>query len=316
MGLGSPGLFRFGIIAAALMLPTLGQCQAFEFSGSIQTAFVSGTLKGKLKNGERFYRTHVSASKGNWTAKASYWNYVFCDWHELDETNIQYSTDQYTATIGRFLMPVGQANWDDQWYSSFVFVPLIEGHVYGGRKVLERTSTGAQFDLIAGANNYNLSLTNSDPQVNQPIASRLDRTSFRWKTYKSGVQFGLSALADSATLGKKEQLLVADIRYTVPHLIVRGELLGYQSPTQRNSGFFVDANFRPRNWQDLTLSLRFEQLSSHLPTETKQEAWTLAAKARLPFESTLLINYTGGPDMGRLTLGGGWSFGLNKTFRF
>jgi hypothetical protein len=42
----------------------------------------------------------------------------------------------------------------------------------------------------------------------------------------------------------------------------------------------------------------------------------LAAKIELKSDTVFNINYSGGPDMNRVTLGGGFSLHLQKTFKF
>jgi hypothetical protein len=290
--------------------------QEINLTGSFQQALVSGRLGQQLKSGERFNRSLVNAESGNWAAKASFWNYVFCKWNELDETTLSYSDPKFRARIGRFILPVGQSNWDDQWYSNFVFIPMVESQRYGDHKFLQRTSTGADIDFGSGANSFRLALTSSRAQVNQLMPDKIDRASLRWNHSLKNTIFGLSTYTDTNFKGDEEQMHIADIRWTVPHWIVRGEGLHYQSAVQKFSGYFLDISHRPANWEDVTFALRFERMSSLRGTRSDIRSWALAAKTRLPWDMTLLVNYMGGPDMNRIGIGGGWAFGLNKTFQF
>ncbi|MBS1728213.1 MAG: hypothetical protein JST51_15955 [Armatimonadetes bacterium] len=290
--------------------------QGVDWSGSIQQAFVSGRQKSDYRQGERFNRFQLTASSGNWTAKASYWNYSFCHWHELDNTTLGYSVGNTSAEVGRFLLPVGQVTWDNQWYSNFVFVPLIESHTYGDQKLLERTTLGAKVQTIQGNDTYEASVTSSNELVSHLFADKLNRVSLRWSRYHNGSIVGLSGFFDTDTLGSEEQMLMFDYRWTVPHWIVTTEMAAYQAPGTRMAGYVLDVNHRPKNWQDVTLAFRLERKSTMGTSPSRQETWTAAVKTRLPWDMTLLTNYTGGPGTNQVSLGGPWTVGLYKTIRF
>ncbi len=290
--------------------------QQATVSGSLQAAGVSGKFFGDRKTSERFNRSQIQIEQGSWLATASIWNYSFCDWHDLDETNLAYRSGSKQVKVGRFLNPVGMSTWDDQWYSAFVFVPNLELNTYGARKVLERTVTGLQFDSTVGANSFKFSATSSTFQQNQLLPDKLDRLSARWTHFNKGTVYGAGVLLDQDQLGGQEQLIALDVRHTIPHWIFRGQVVGYSTQTTRSNGFFTEVTHRQSGWEDLTLGLRHEGTLNMVGTPGWLFATTASAKVELPFGTTFLANYTFGPDMNRQPLGGGISFGLSKTLKF
>ncbi len=303
-------------ITAASMVVGASSGQNPSVTGSVQTALVSGLNGGQLQTTDRFTRTQVQLEQGNWLATASIWNYSFCDWNDLDETNFAYRWGARQIKFGRFLNPVTMSTWDDQWYSSFVFVPNLELNAYSGRKLLERTVTGIQLDSNVGSNAFKFSATSSDFQQNQLLPDKLNRLSARWTHFKKGTLFGAGILLDPDHKGGQEQMIALDIRHTIPHWIFRGQVLGYQSATARSNGFFTELTHRPSGWEDLTLGLRHEGTLGFMGSNAWIFATTASAKVELPMGTTFLANYTFGPDMNRQPLGGGLSFGLSKTIKF
>jgi hypothetical protein len=304
------GLVAFCIVSSGI------SAQNVELSGSVQTAGVAGRSFGDFKTTHRFTRYQARAESGNWKAVASLWDYDFCNWRDLDETNIAYSWNDRQIKLGRFLNPVGMSTWDDQWYSSFVFVPLLELNSYAGRKIFERTVVGVQFDSTTGSSGIKLSATSSDFQQNQLFANKLDRVSVRYTHFDRGTLYGASILTDSSVRGSQEQLVAFDVRHTIPHWIARGQIIGYRNNNERANGFFTEITHRKSGWEDLTLGLRYEGMLGFMNSNQWLFATTASAKIELEQQFTLQINYTFGPDMNRQPLGGGLAFGLSKTVRF
>jgi len=287
-----------------------------QFGGYVEQFYVSGRLVGKIKTEDRFTRVNGSAEWKNWRLALSYWAYEFCGWRDLDETTIQYQSGRVSTKFGRFIPAIAQANWDDQWYSGFVYLPLAESQVYSGRRLLERTSPGAQVDIELPKGTLQVALIDADPQIRRPLPRSLDRASIRYQTTIGGVLTGVSSFGDSAVAGKTEQLRAIDFRYSKPQWITRGAVSSYQSKDQKIAAYFVDVYHRPKGWNDVTLLLRTEGASTKGVTKKEEYLITLGLKVKLPQEFLLNANYTFGAGSDRLTLGGGFAFGLIKNIRF
>jgi hypothetical protein len=310
---------RFGWTFVAACLASLALAQGPEkpeFSGIIEQFFASGGFGDSHKTRDRFTRILGKVEWGKWEAKASFWYYPYCFWHERDETTIAYTEGNTRMRVGRFILPIGQATWDDQWYSGLVYIPHIQFANYQGRKILERTSVGAEIEHQMGPHQVKLALTSPRAEVNHILPSKWTRGTVRLSTYRDGVTYGVSAFADTESFGDDERLLAADIRLTRPQWVLRGEIIDYRSPGQKRSGYYIDLYVRPKGWTTVTFVGRYEVLRTKTASFSRRELWTAGAKFRLPEDIFFLANYTGGPDMNRIFLGGNWAFGLSKAVRF
>ena len=112
-------------------------------------------------------------------------------------------------------------------------------------------------------------------------------------------------------------MLSLDVRWAVPHWGGRAEVLGYSEDGDTTKGFFVDVYHRPKGWTDVTLLGRYQGIDVDSGRYGgRHELLTLGAKVRAPFETTVAVNYTFGPGMNDVFLGGGWAIGVSRTFRF
>lgn len=284
-----------------------------RLSGSFEQFFVSGKFFGDRVTRQRLTRTRVEANHGNFGLVGTYWQYPSCGFDDLDETHFNFQSRNFSAKAGKFLPPIGQTNWDDQWYSGFVFLPLVETATYGSGKILFRTVAGVQADVPSSAGTFQFSAFNSDQDARTINMSKLDRFTVRGQTTFKNAIFGVTRLSSPTSAGQGAQAWVTDIRWSVPQWIVKGEYMDYRQAGSDVRGFFFDAFHRPKGWSDVTLMSRVERLRD----KTGQtSAWTVGAKIRLPEEFFFNANYTAGPNQNSLMLGGGWSLGLFKIVNF
>ncbi len=290
--------------------------QPVRLSGSFEEFFASAGWGDVYKSRDRFFRLSLNAEFGKWSATASYWDYPYCYWYEIDETNLKYEDNGFSAKIGRFRLPIGLSDWYDQWYSGFVQLPLVEYYFYGASQPLERTNTGIEAEQTLGAHRVQLAITDAEPLYNRVFAKRLDRLSGRYSYYDNGLTVGISGFVDSPGRGSNGTFTALDARYTIPNWILKGEQVWYRGTNQREDGYFVELSHRLKGLTNVTLVGRYEQIRIQEPAEKRMEAWTIGSRIRLPWEITVQANYTGGPDMNRVFFGGGWALGLYKDFRF
>lgn len=309
-----------GEIAGLMLAATVGVAQGqdqsnFQVRTTWEQVFVSGRVVNEPKTRDRFGRLQSTITRGQWSLRASYWDYTSCGWYDLDETTLTYSSKALQIRIGRFIAPIGQANWDDQWYSGFVFVPLIEGATYPTAKLAERTSAGIDLTWQNDADSFRVAVTSRNPNYGRPFADRLDAAAMRYERSIENLQVGLSTRVDTGSMGRDDQIRSADLRWTKDHVIVRAEWLGNSTAGLRKEGFFCDFTYRPVGWQDVTPVFRWERLTD-FATASQLESYIVGLKIRLPGDAWLYSNYAFGPAMSKTPLGGGWSFALLRTFRF
>jgi len=288
----------------------------FRTQGSFEQAFTSGKFLGANQTRDRFTRVQGIVDYKNWTATVSYWAYPYCGWFDLDETTLAFASGNSSFKAGRFLPPIAQVSWDDQWYSGFVYVPLIEGSMLGGRKVFERTSAGVQWDVQDRNQLLIMSMFGSNPNYDRLAPKKLDRAAIRYQVYRDGVILGASYMSDTEDRGAKEQVRSVDFRWTKPQWMVRGSFISYLSPSQVADGFFVDIAHRPKGWTDVTGLFRIESFRESRSSSKDQTLYTAGAKVRLPLQASAYINYSFGPSINKVVLGGGWAVSLTRTYRF
>jgi hypothetical protein len=284
-----------------------------EVNGSVEQFFVGSRFLGSPTYRDRFTRVLVQAESGAWKATAAQWYYPFCRWDDLDETNLQYQSGKNTFKIGRFLPSLGQTNWDDQWYSGFVHLPLVESNVYNGRRLLERTSAGIQWEYRNNNDTLTISGIGKTAQSNNVFSNQIKRYTAHWQRFDNRSIYGLSILTDLDRREREEQMIVLDYRYTIPQWIFRGEYVNYSSQTDSSEGGFFDIYHRPKGWTDVTLVGRYESFASQ---KGRNSYITPGVKIRTPYETTLSINYMSSPNINSTILGGGWALSINKTINF
>jgi hypothetical protein len=308
------GVLAGTVAASAIARPV--PVDDVTFSGLIEQFTINGRFGKSLKTRDRFTRIAIAAETGKWEFKGTYWYYPFWGWYDLDETHISYREDNFSWRIGRFMPAIGLTDWEDQWYSGFNFLPLTQMSTFSGRKLGYRTVPGTEFSYQYGNEQIKASLTSSQMEQGRFLASRFDRASLRYTWYQNGLTLGASGLMDLSNHGSTEQMLAADARYTTGHWIFRGEYRTYLSPTRKVQGGYVDGTFRFPGAANFTLVGRAEVFRSQGTPKSSVIGYTLGAKARLPFDFVIYLNYSFGPDMNRIFLGQGWSIALNRSFRF
>ena len=283
---------------------------------SVEQFFVSGNFKNQPRTRDRWTRPLISVESGDWKATVSHWYYPACGWYDLDETNLQYSQKNWSAKVGRFIPPVAQANWEDQWFTGFVFLPFVEFNNFGTRKLLVRTSAGAELDYTSGNDNFSFAAMGCDPQTGRLFPNTLNRTFLKWQRSINNLSLGASTMFDPSSFGREETLRAFDFRWTVPNWIVKGTYLGAINSTESREGFYIDVMHRPKGWQDVTVLLRYENSILNTTSNVHTEMITPGVKVRLPQDASVYINYGFGPSMSTTAFGGGWEFALVKAFNF
>lgn len=307
------------LAATALCLAVSGAFAQDEVrvSGQVEKHFVYGTLADEYRLADRYTRSLIDVEKGPWSLRAAYWSYPFCDFHEVDDTKLSYQGNGWSATIGRFRLPASPSNWYDQWTTGFNMLPMIEMGAMAGRQPYMRTIVGIKAEGQSGPHGWSVSLTDAAQLQDRLLPEKLDRASLRYTYFDGSTVYGVYGLFDTEDFGAEEQILGADFRWTAPGWTVRGHGLTHTSDIDKTRGYYVEAVHRPQGWSHVSLVGRWDEYwNEAVGASTKLESWLVGAKARLPDEWFVGLNYRGGPDRADLPLLGGWSIDLGKTFRF
>ncbi len=303
--------------------------QDLRLQGTIETAFVSAKRSGELKSGHRYTRTQLSAEQGPWRAEASWWAYPYCDFHTLDETSLQFNGAYWSATAGRFRLPVGQHSWDDQWYSPFIFLARLELQTYEGGKRLSHTSPGYLFEYWQGMDQFQLGLTTSQAQPSSLLPKTVNRAALRWQKFAAPFIVGISAFVDPSDIGNQETMMALDARWSQPNWLARAVFLSRRndgstftdydgtiiSTAGHQESLFIDTTYRPPGVTNLQLGLRWDLWRS-ISSDSQSETMTLGIQYGLGSGIDAAVNYTFGPNKSDQKFGGGWAFQVLKFHRF
>lgn len=307
---------NFVSVCAILSATATAQVAPIHTEGTVEQFFTNGRNFGENTTRDAFTRAQLAFDSGNWRLTGTYWYFPSYGWYDLDETTLEYSDSHQRARIGRFIPPIGLANWDEQWYSGFVYQPNIEAYIFTNRWLTLRTSPGLDYETHWGNDQIRIAWFGSDANYRRLFAKNLDRAAVRYQTNYRGLIAGLTYESDLSDNGKDEHLKALDLQWTAPHWILRGEVLGYSSDYGNVNGYFVDVSHRPQGWQDVTLLLRLEDFHATGANARRAQLVTPGVKVRLPFDIGLDVNYNEGPGMRSTPWGGGWALALYRTFRF
>ena len=180
----------------------------------------------------------------------------------LDENYLQLDRSGSRWRLGRLRAAFGQSDWDDNYYSGLVNMPLMRVTMFAPGFMLSRFDSGLEFRGGGGELEYHAGLVDAASGRNQILPERPNHLLARVQTFQVGAIIGLSALTGPSAVGT--ELLNLDWRWSSPQWIVRGELLRGRARRQPARGFFVDAYFRPLRQSRTTLLARLES-SSNMP---------------------------------------------------
>ena len=216
-----------------------------SLSGVIETY---GVANSNIRGGSQQmswaeFRARVSH---NWSVTWS--GYDAGSYSGYDESYARYELDNWSIRAGRLRTSFGFSDWSELFYNGFNHKPLIREMNIVGKTWLDRDDAGAEFTVNSGALQLQASAVQTQLTRAQVGASGIDHGTL---TAQYGVgPFILGAEALWAT-DWTQKVYGANIRYTIPHWIFKGEYFEGVGPTGA-SGSYIDATYR---------------LPSHLRTE-------------------------------------------------
>lgn len=287
-----------------------------NITGQIEIAAVAATVSGRFSANHRFTRTQVKYEDGPLTVVGSWYDYDLCKFEEVDETYIAYRWGEIEAKAGRFYAPIGLTSWYDQWYAGFVHLPMQEKHAYANSFFKEHTATGLQFDMARGPSRLQIAAISEDLERNCIFPSNLGNLVARFQHYRGNLVAGVTAGADTDSLGGERLLIALDFRYTVPGWVFRAEFIQFDGDADDSRGYFVDAVYRVPRHENLSLVARHQRFDSRSVGGEDIEVHTMGFKLRMPYDAFLTGSYTFGPGINKLAIGPKWAFGMLITIRF
>ena len=271
--------------------------RSFNASGGRNRSGVYGAelnVQGKLGKG---WRVHFEGAQNNakslTTAGAVFNQFI------TQQANVEYLAGKQSFSAGVVRLPFGLYDHRETYASGLIDYPLLRGD--SALQALDWGVTGAKYTGFKGNTQWETSAfggTGAGMWGNQNnvsgIASRL-------QTYYKGVIVGLSRWDGStSTAGKGQEgthLTGVDVRYTRPHLLLRGEYMAGDHAGQKSHGFSIDAFYHLPKFERWTLSTRWEAFQPSTNTTTTRQL-TVGVRYTLSKDWMLALNWrkNNGPD--------------------
>jgi len=268
----------------------------------------------QAKERARWLSTEVEMSP-TFRAVLGYFNATLSSFEMLDENYVELGEGS-TIKFGRFRPKYGTTTWADEWYTGFIFAPLIHFPPTFGTTRLERYDTGLAVHGGTPELEYDVAWVDTATTPFQLTPDRMDHVVARLQTFKFGAVLGANAMIGPRGLGDGEKSYGLDIRWTFPQWQVWAEQDWAHGLAADSSGYFVNVFFNPFNLPHTTFLARVQDFAVG---GAKPDKWNLVTVgAKQVFNSTMTghLNYTFGPDAARLSQGQGWSIQVLATFKF
>ncbi len=294
------------------------QQTAGKISGEYEDYLLAFRRGTKFIGRERAARLKISYDSGPFEVVASYYTAPAFHSQSLNESWFGYKRSAYTVRLGQLMLPIGQSDWDDQWYDPANTFPSVETYPFIKNTSLNSTTPSLMAVGSNGAEQLAVSAFGiaSAPSEykNNLVSDAVDGLAARYQRYFANTIIGVSTAQSLPGRTRDAGLYCVDGRYTIPHLVTRGEFLWNTRPTDRSQGGFITFTYRGDHWSDASLFFRFQML--HQQSGIFDQREVLGAKIRAPYDFTVNINYTMGPHMGAFRSGAGWSVQLYRVYRF
>lgn len=177
--------------------------------------------------------------------------------------SVKDGTHEYRA--GRFRVPFGIINREEVEYSGFIDIPLMKDESVRGFR-LARVDTGLMAMGGSPTLRYEAAVINGtdssqfvDNNSSKDVCVRLQTFHGRWIT---GVNWYSGSVEDGTSIPPADRDVHEyglDWRYTIPNLIVRGELGLGDIGGQRTLGWHTDLLYHTPSVENLTLLVRYDR---------------------------------------------------------
>ncbi len=281
---------RLAVLVGASLAAKVGTCQDLpKLSGVVETYWLSNS------NARGSYQMNTWAElkariNSNWSAVWS--GYDAQSFAGYDESYVRYEVDAGSVRVGRLRSSFGFSDWSELLYSGINHRPLVRECNLVGKIKLDRDDSGAEASANFGPLQIQAAMIDTGLTRAQVGPDKLDHATVT-------AQYGLGqVILGGEFLGKTdltEKLVGANVRYTVPHWIFKGEFfegIGAQS----GSGGYLDAIYRIPYRLRTEVVARVEQVH---PWKADDDTvlTTLGIRHIVNQNLTLNLNYGWGKDL-------------------
>jgi hypothetical protein len=248
-------MLRRSIAISIVSLGILASSRA-QVSGTVETYFQSDAQKRGIQQLlswaelEHDVNSHVRAT-------VSYIRLPGFDM--LDESYIGLSQAEDFLRLGRIRTAFGFSDWSDAYYNGFNHIPLIRSNPLIEGLRLMRDDAGAEVTFGGPKLQVQASMVDSSLNRFQYVPREISTSTMRAQTTLGAFIVGLDALWRFST---GDEIVGIDVRWSAPHLVVRGEFMAGIGSDDTASGFYVDGTYRVPGVERTQLVGRIERYSS------------------------------------------------------
>lgn len=234
----------------------------------------------------------------------------------LDENFLSLSFDKAEVWIGRIRTPFGHNTWDDAWYWGTTFRPLVQTMPVADLRSILRLDTGISVHAYLGTFLVQASAIDATSDRWQVLPEKIDHYALRAETSFGNAIVAFNGLVGDRWFGKDAPKAYGlDFRYSLPNVLLRGELLANSKDGSTAGGGYLDAAFKIVGLPKLTLLARYD--FNRLPGKNETlQLHTLGAKYALTPNIVLMVAYGFGPSNPATHDLKGWSSMVMFRYRF
>ena len=238
-----------GFISLAMLSSAFAQ-----LTGTVETYFQSDSQKRGVQNLFSWAEVEYRAN-ANLKGTVSY--IAASGFNALDEACLSLESGLHILRLGRMHTAFGFSDWSEEYYNGFNHLPLVRTAPLIDGLGLTRDDSGAEITFGGPHVQVQAAVVDTNLDTYQFAPKHFDASTARLQVAMGSIIVGLDSLW---RFNEGEGIAGLDIRWTIPHLIVRGEFMGGIADEDRASGFYVDATYRLPRFERTQLVGRYERL--------------------------------------------------------
>ncbi len=213
-----------------------GQVQP-KVSGVLETYFLTNSNSQGAYQQMTWAEVRARVTK-NWSTTWS--GYDVGSRSAYDEAYVRYETDLGSIRAGRLRTSFGFSDWSENFYNGFNHKPLVRQMTLVASQSLDRDDAGAEISTNFGPLQIQAALIDVTPTKAQVAPSKTDHATLTAQYALGPATIGLDLLTEN---DGSQKIYGANIRYTIPRWIFKGEAFEGVGPKSASGGY-LDATYR------------------------------------------------------------------------
>jgi|GEM_PF-1842268 len=285
-------MFSRSLLAVSFAVVLSGSAAA-QVSGTLETYYQSTSRTRGLQNYLSWLEVNANLAS-NLRTTVSYITSSFGN--AYDEAFVAYDQGPNSVQVGRFRTAFGFGDWSDAFYNGFNHLPLMRTNPLANRLALERDDTGAEITIGSDKWQVQAAAVDTRPGTDQFAPTKVRASTLRIQHPEGNFILGFDYLQG---VSDHEGVAGVDLRWSAPHLLVRGEAMRGFTGGKLGTGFYGDVTYRLPGYERTQLVGRVENYSN----DRQGEFWveTVGLRQVLLANLTVNLNYGTATSSGQKT---------------